>query len=151
MINDTYGQNFGGSLQSKILQSYLENRLLVIVDLNGSIEYQLIWKQKDTPLGRSIYLLRASARPIIDRVYGGWATVRVRDDGRTLAAHRNYRSKTGRRAGSSLQVQVRSIIGPHSILSNVMMGSAAVLNPEHARWLMGFPAEWLKCMDWETL
>lgn len=45
----------------------------------GSTLYALTWKLRATPQGRSIYALRASARPTSGSVCGGWPTPQARD------------------------------------------------------------------------
>lgn len=45
----------------------------------GSTVYALTWKLRATPQGRSIYALRASARPTSGSVCGGWPTPQASD------------------------------------------------------------------------
>jgi hypothetical protein len=44
------------------------------MDVNGSLEYVLTWKEQDMPAGLPICALRASARPIQDKGFAGWLT-----------------------------------------------------------------------------
>jgi hypothetical protein len=41
--------------------------------------------------------------------------------------------------------------GPTSTTSPAGTEKLGQLNPEFVCWLMGYPAEWLSCVDWETL
>ncbi len=50
--------------------------------------------------------------------------------------------------GLSLKLHVHGMI---STSSNAQTKSSGALNPEFSRWLMGYPPEWLSCVDWETL
>ena len=43
------------------------------------------------------------------------------------------------------------VSGTRETTSPAATESIGQLNPEHSRWLMGFPVEWLSCVDWETL
>jgi len=71
---DTFGQSSTDSSPSAILQSSLENRLQARLDVNGSPEYVLTWKHWDMLSGPPICALRASARRISDKDFGGWPT-----------------------------------------------------------------------------
>ena len=53
-INDTCGPLFIVSSPSADLQSSLENRLVDRLDVNGSLEYVLTWRQQDLPAGLPI-------------------------------------------------------------------------------------------------
>lgn len=70
------------SIQSFVkdgLQKFLGNRLRATMDLAGSMEYALTWKQRTTPLGRLISALRASVRRTSGRDFIGWVTPSARD------------------------------------------------------------------------
>jgi len=56
----TSGRSGSASSASASLQSYLASRLRARMDLNGSMEYLLIWKARVTPARRRICALRAS-------------------------------------------------------------------------------------------
>src|ERR1035437_4786117 len=77
--NDTCGPLFIGSSPSAVLQSSLANRLRVLMDVNGSPEYALTWKELDMPSGVPICALRASARHIHDNAFTGWPTPKAMD------------------------------------------------------------------------
>jgi hypothetical protein len=70
----TCGPIFTASSPSTSLQLSLESRLRAKMDVDGSPEYALIWKQQDMPSGPPIFVLRASPRPISDNGYIGWPT-----------------------------------------------------------------------------
>lgn len=61
-----------GSSPSACLQQSLESRLRARMDVNGSPEYELIWKHWDTESQAPICALRASARRISVSVSIGW-------------------------------------------------------------------------------
>jgi hypothetical protein len=52
------------------------------MDVNGSPEFALTWKDWDMPAGEPICALRASARPIGDKGFTGWLTPST-EDGKT--------------------------------------------------------------------
>jgi len=70
----TSGLSGTASLRSAVLTRSMESRLRAVMDLNGSMEYRLTWKNLAMPSGRVIFRLRASARQISDNAYGGWPT-----------------------------------------------------------------------------
>jgi len=69
-----FGRSGSGSSESDALQSSLANRLRVVTDLLGSTLYRLTWKVRVTPLGCSIYALRASGRRTSDSGFTSWPT-----------------------------------------------------------------------------
>lgn len=74
--NDICGPLFIGSSPSANLQRLLENKLRARMDVNGSPEYALTWKEWDMPSGVPICALRASARPIFGKGFTGWPSPR---------------------------------------------------------------------------
>jgi len=77
--NEICGLNFSGSSRSKSLALSLASRLQAKTDLDGSMEYGLAWSQRDTPLQRSIFALRASVRRTLGKDFIGWVTPSARD------------------------------------------------------------------------
>ncbi len=73
--NDTSGPLFTTSSPSARLQLSLESKLRTAMDVNGSPEFVLIWKQWDMPAGVTICALRASARRRHGRESFGWPTL----------------------------------------------------------------------------
>lgn len=56
------------------LQSFLANKCQARMASLGSTLFNLTWKQRPMPSGRSIYALRASVRRISDNARSGWPT-----------------------------------------------------------------------------
>ena len=76
---DTCGPLFTASSPSADLQRCLASRLQGLTDVNGSLEFALIWKDQDMPWGPPICALRASARRTSGSVFGGWPTPQRHD------------------------------------------------------------------------
>jgi hypothetical protein len=83
MMSGTCGPLSIISSASASLQSSLVSKLQAKTALVGSTLYNLTWKQRATPAGRSISALRASARRISDNASGGlekgWPTPNTND------------------------------------------------------------------------
>ena len=138
----TYGPLFGGSSHSADLQQCLESRLRRKMDVNGSPEYALTWKQWDIGSGLPICALRASGLHISGKGYGGWPTATPRDH------------KDGTET-SCQNVPANALLGRmvHEILGTAQFGGHAktedhggyLLNFRFALWLQGYPEEWASC------
>ncbi len=74
LTSGTCGRRSFGSLASQNLASSLANKLAVRTGLLGSTLYKLTWKQRVTPLGRSIYALRASVPRTGGSGFTSWPT-----------------------------------------------------------------------------
>ena len=70
----TCGPCSPSSLRSESLQHALASRLRAALDVNGSPEYALTWKEWDMQSGPRICALRASARRTSDSDCSGWPT-----------------------------------------------------------------------------
>jgi len=79
------------------------------MDVDGSPEYELTWKQWDMPSGPPICALRASARRTSDNGCGGWPTPVANDDNKSPEAHLAMKARMGggRKAVTSLQVMAK--------------------------------------------
>jgi hypothetical protein len=75
----TFGLSSSVSLRSASLQSSLESRLRASLDVDGSLEYALTWKQWTMPSGLPICALRASGRHTSEAGSGGWPTPNAAD------------------------------------------------------------------------
>lgn len=70
--NDTCGPLFTRSSPSASLQRSLENKLRARMDVNGSLEFALTWKDVDMPSGPPICALQASGHRTAGNGFIGW-------------------------------------------------------------------------------
>jgi hypothetical protein len=119
------------SSASATLQQSLENRFRALTDVNGSPEYELTWKKWDMPLGPPLCALRASALRTSDKGSIGWPTPTARDWKDAACADSD--------------VKTNALLGRVAWLYGDGTAATGGLNPEHVRWLMGYPPEWGSC------
>lgn len=81
LTSGTYGQRGSISSNSEDLMLSLVSRLKVKTDVLGSTLFKLTWKQVTMPSGRSVCVLRASARRISGQDCSSWPTPRVTTNG----------------------------------------------------------------------
>ena len=89
----TFGRKFGDLSRNVALDEFSESRLAQLLRSTGSPLYRHRLKYSGTLLGRRVFLLRASARPISDRDCGGWRTPATSDAGRGELKKINPRSR----------------------------------------------------------
>lgn len=69
---DTSGPSFDALSPSAVLQRSLANRLRASLDVSGSPEYELTWKEWAMQSGPPICALPQSGRPTYDSASTGW-------------------------------------------------------------------------------
>ena len=113
------------------------------LDVNGSPEYALTWKQWAMPSGPPICALRARAHRISVSVStgerSGWPTPTTRDhkDG-SYCPNVESNALLGRVVWTAGPL-------PTGLNASTEKPVAYRLNPNFSRWLMGFPVEWANC------
>lgn len=79
LTSGTYGPTGSTLSASSDLMSSLVSRLRQRLNTDGSILFKMTWKEKVMLSGRSVYLLRASARSTSVTDSGSWPTARSQD------------------------------------------------------------------------
>ena len=158
---DTFGLSSTASLPSAVLQKSLESRLRVRMAAFGSPLYALTWKRQDMPSGAPICALLASGLRTSAKGCSGWATPEPSDcKGSSKPGQRRGQlsehamlsgwptpnameggqtSREGKRKGELLAGGIARNISPAETEPR------GQLNPDLARWLMGFPPAWCAC------
>ena len=91
----------------------------------------------------------SSLATVVEKKLAGWRTPRANDvKGGVTGSGGSQRSP----GDYYLPDQVSMLVpGQEPPGSPAPTGKRGALNPELPLWLMGFPAVWLSCVDWETL
>ena len=114
---DTSGLSGESLSPSAVLQLSLESRLRASLDVNGSLESELIWKHWAMPLGPQICALRVSTHRTAAKDFTGWPTpdtVAIGDQTdfetqRLALLARRERTKEAVKAGKTLAGSGRSM------------------------------------------
>ncbi len=100
LTSGTYGPRGSISSESAALQSSLVSRLKQRLTTDGSTLFKMTWKEKATPAGRSVCLLRASGHRTSDNDSGSWPTPTSQDAASSGAA--DYQPSPTHHAGTTL-------------------------------------------------
>ena len=140
--NATFGPLFGDLSPSVDLQRSLASKLRQRLDVNGSPEYALTWKQWAMPLGPPICLLQALARTTSGSAYGGWPTPAATESWSDLTQAK-WRGKApyvdGIKRNTDLAAYLTHLGRPDLAKS-----------PTFRLQLMGYPGDWIACVPSAT-
>ena len=146
-IDDICGPLFTTLLPSASLQRSLGNRLRARMDVSGTPEYVLTWRESDMPAGVQICRLEAWERPINVNGFSSWPTPTAGDGFavlwcRTSTARRarGEQRTSGAKIGKLLKYDTR-------VEAHLVNGCP---NPNLSRKLMGFPVQWTSCAPTAT-
>lgn len=135
LTSGTYGQLSFITSFTENQEAYLSlvNRLRARMDSLGSTLFNLTWKERATPSGRSIYALRASVRRTPGSAYSSLPT----PSGTSNHGKNHVSGRLDEWGGSGNPFRGTEIGKLHS--------------PKFELWMMGFPETWAQQMPSATL
>jgi hypothetical protein len=145
LMSGIYGRHSSTSSASAALASSLGSRLQAAQDLNGSPEYALTWKVRDTERRGQIYALQGSLRPTSDSDFSGLPTPTVNS---ILEA--SCPAADGRvRVLPSGALRKRSKKGIEGSMnwSQWVLAKGWLPTPKLALFFMGYPERWALCAE----
>lgn len=174
VTKDISGPSSPASSASFSLQQSLANRLRARLDVNGSPEYSLTWREWAIQGQEPICALRGSVLRTSDSGCIGWPTPTVQDAGKAthryredrqnnltaIVAMRGWATPTCRgvknsgdltnyingRNGKGRNDQMScQVFGMTANSFDAVTGKHAVLSPDLPRWVMGYPQDWCAC------
>ena len=123
-MNDTYGQTSSGSLKPANQSELWANKLQEKAASLGSTLYALTWKEKATPSGRWVCLLRASGRSTSGNDSGSWPTPQTMDTLPPMDYEKrlNHPGRPGRTVSGNLREVVTIVGWPTPIVGDTTGG-----------------------------
>ena len=143
MTSGTCGPHSTTSLASANLQLCLESKLQVLLDVNGSPEYRLIWSRQTIGVRGQICALLGRLNPTSDSDFSGLPTPTVNSilektcpviDGRVRLLPSGALRKTSK----------KGIEGSMNF-SQWVLAKGLIPTPKLALFFMGYPMSWLYC------
>mgnify|MGYP003624334648 CR=1 FL=1 len=141
MTSGTYGQPSIGSSSSVNLASSLASKLRTKLEPLGSTLYQLTWKVKTTPAGRSFSQLAGSVRPISDKGNTGWRAIQDGSGLNSLSSALNVN------IAEKLSVKSASITTPTVVATDQPKTTASILSETETSMLGGWVTP--NARDWK--
>jgi len=113
------------------------------------------WGTPRVTTGKYCYSSGDHSKPVLtlegQAHLAGWPTCSARDYKSEEASDEFNEKRWSHPRGKLLSAVASLASGLTTNSSSAPTEKRGALNPELARWLQGFPAEWLSCVDWETL
>ena len=149
MTPGIFGQLSSGSSPSANLQRSLGSKLEEILEGSGSPLYDLTWSKKIMPSGLPICQQRALGHHTNGKGFFGWPTPGASKISNMSMFHKTALKVFQGTSDHHVIGQAWMITGEILRSWGVLMDQKCALNPEHQRWLMGYPKTWTSCAPTE--